>query len=342
MTTFPSTDSWNEIVARFRSLGGVFDNAIVKSENGYRGVYSIDPGRDSRISVPASLLVNADDIRIENGELDLAPDAVITDEAREFFRDYHRATSWSGARSSIESVFDDFQNLPAACKAMLTKDFGLGKWFAPLTDETVLDYFLGARRIRFGERSVLMPVLELTNHDCRGPSISIDSSAISVGGRFKSEIMWRYRFADAYQMFRAYRFASVERFAYSLPFEVFDKRLGLQIRVGWDLNKNGRGPKANVIEPMVTRTDKAVDVTFLLLADRVNPLMPVKAFRDSLGKVLGKSGPDFFEKLLFYNRQKFFDLMATIENSNEPAAQLIRKVCRLQLEALSMVSFQQG
>jgi len=332
-------DGWNDIVARFRSLGGVYDNVVVRSENGYRGMYALDPGRDAGISVPAPLLFDADDIRLDNGELTLAPDAAVSAEARAFFEDYHRVTSWSGGKASIERVFDEFQQLPSACKAMLTKDFRLGKWFTPLTDEVALGYFVDERKIHYRGRYVLMPVLELTNHDWRGPSVWMSDSGISLGGRYKSEIKWRYRIADAHQMFRVYHFASAECFAYSLPFEVFNKRVGLQIRVGGDLNKN-RTSKGGAVEPVLTRTDKNVEVSFLLLGDRMNPLAPVKTFRESLGKELGKSAFEFFEGLLFHNRRKFFGLMATVENSNEPAAQLVRKVCRFQLETLSTVSFQ--
>jgi hypothetical protein len=331
-------DGWDEIISRFRSLGGVFDNAEVRSTGEYRGVFSIDPTRDVRITVPPALLVDSDDVTVENGELRLSPAAAVSSDVRAFFEAYNRVTSWAGARSDIANFLTEAQRLPEACKAILIKEFNFNSWFEPVTDELVLSHFTGARRIRFRDRRVLMPILELTNHDWRGPTVSFSDDGITLSARFKGELMWSYRAADAIIMLRNYRFASPERLAFSLPFEVFDKRLGRQIRVGWQVDK------FKVInslrEPIVTEGDKLIEVTFLVLGDRVNALRPRKSFQESLGKHLGKGALEFFEGLLFYNRQKFFEVLATLEDSNEPAARLVRKACRYQLEALNMVSFQ--
>jgi hypothetical protein len=222
---------------------------------------------------------------------------------------------------------------------MLATEFDLGQWFEPITHEMVMRYFVKARLFRNEGGQALAPMLELTNHDPRGPKLEAGGEGLTLRGRFPRQVAWRYRTADTYQMFRTYRFASEERLAFSLPFDVTDKRLGLDIHVSVDVDKR-QSATVPVPEPVVTRKDRRIDLSFIVLADRANARVPLASFKAALGAYLGKGTLEFFEGLLFYNRQKFFALMATVETATGPAAETIRRVCRLQLEALSMVSFQ--
>ena len=333
-------DNWDALIARFRVLGGVFDNICLRHGDGPRGLFPINPKRECRLHVPHTLLVPADDLQVEDGQLTLTPGSPVSDEARSFFETYHSITSWAdGGKTSVEAFFVELHRLPAACKALMSKDLALEHWFEPISDQTLMRHFVNARRVTTGGRVCLAPVLELSNHDPKGPKIASNATAVTLSGSFKREVAWRYRTADSFQMFRAYRFPSVERFGFSLPFEVFDKRLGLKIRVAANTAKREAKPSP-VPLPIVTRTADMIDVSFLLLGDRADARTPLMAFKQALGPHLGSGTLEFFEGLLFYNRQKFFELIASVEAFNEPMAQIIRKVCRFQLETLSMNSFQ--
>lgn len=335
-----SIESWDNLVAWFRSLGGVLENITIRSENGYRSLVSIDRQRDSRIHVPNFMLIDADDVRVENGQLKLAPETRASAEARAFFEAYHRFTSWSdGGRSSVEEFFTGLQALPTQAKTLLSTGLDLGHWFEPISDAFLMRHFLDARRFTYEGRQVLAPLMEFTNHDGNGTRLSAGTDGLTLNGRFAGEIAWRYRTADTFQIFRMYRFPSIERFAFSLPFDVSDKRLGLKIHVGIDTNARQSTP-APIPLPVMTRTSGKIDLSFIVLADRNDPRLPFKYFKETLGQHLGRGALEFFEGLLFYNRQRFFELMSTVEGSDGPAAQAIRKVCRLQLESLNMVSLQ--
>lgn len=333
-------DDWQAMIAEFEALGGVFENITCRMDGGNRGLFPTDPTKHCRLHVPASLLIPEADVRLVDGNLTVATDSAAAPEARAFFENYHRVTSWSdGGRAAVEKTLLDLQQLPSACKRLLDEGFGLGRLFRPVTPEIVLQHFLRARRIALDGETYLAPLLELSNHDPLGPKIDSGANGISLSGVFAQQVAWRYRTADSFQMFRSYQFASVERFTFSLPFDVLDKRLKKNIRISIDTSTRERR-EAPVPIPVVTPSDAAVDLSFVVLGDRADPRNGQRSFTHDLLPQLGVNGLEFFEGLLFYNRQRFLQLLATVEEDTSPAAPLIRKVCRLQLEGLNAVSFQ--
>lgn len=334
-----SSREWQGLVARFRSLGGTLENLTARTMDGRRGLFAEDPRQPVALRVPRSLLVPADDVRLADGRLVVASGSAVSPETRAFFEDYHAITSWSdGGRSSTRAFFSGLLDLPPASIAMLKGELGLSAWFEPLTEEVLLQHFLRARRIATSGGTFVAPMLELMNHDPRGPRLVSDPAGLALSGVFPGEVAWRYRTADSFQIFRSYQFPSPERLTFSLPFEVFDKRLGLTIRIAIDTATRDE-KRSDIPWPVVSRKDGLLDVSFLLLGDRADPRNGRRAFHELLGATLTSNAEEFFEGLLFYNRQKFLQLLETVEASTAPAAQVIRTVCRLQLEGLSMVSY---
>ena len=331
---------WQGLLARFRALGGVFDNLVVGEQDGQRGLFPVDPTQQCCLHVPRALLVPAGDVRVAGGKLKVAANSAIAGQAREFFEAYHEVTSWSnGGRASVEKSLLELQRLPSPARRMLSEDFGLAGWFAPVTDQAVLLSFIRARRMALDGETYLAPLLELSNHDPQGPKITSDDTGLTLGGTFGRQFAWQYRTADTFQMFSAYQFASSERFAFSLPFDVFDKRLEKNIRIANDTaTRELRDGPAPV--PVVKQSERAIDVTFLLLGDKVDPRNGRRTFMRDVCPQLGVNEMEFFEGLLFYNRQRLLQLLAILEDDASPAAPLVRKVCRLQLEGLNMVSYQ--
>jgi hypothetical protein len=332
--------SWGELTARFRALGGTFDNVEIRTEDGQRGVFAIDPSRECRVCVPPSLLVPTGAVQVVNGDLRVAPDAGVDASGAAFFEDYHRFTSWSdGGRDSVEQSFRELQQLPPACRELLAHTFGMEAWLEPVTDEIVLRQFVRARHIAYQGTSVLAPMLELANHDPAARGMNPKGLGLAIEGMFAHEVTWRYRLADAFQMLRSYMFASPERYAFSLPFDAFNKTAGRAIHVGVDNNTRQHRP-APVPIPVVKRAPNATEITFIVLGDHADPRNGYRCFKSEVAPALGVRDLEFFEGLVFYNRQKFAQLLASVEADNSPAAPLIRRVSRLQLEGLSAVSFQ--
>jgi len=332
-------ENWDQLIERFRALGGVFDNVEMRSEHGRRGLFSIDPSRESRVFVPRSLVVRADDVRMGDGTLEIAPEANVDPQLAAFFADYHRLTSWSdGGRESVERNFRDLRLLPAKCKELLRGSFGLEAWLQPKTDEVVLERFVRNRQIVYRGDHVLMPMLELINHDASKPGISADENGLQVAGTFPHELLWRYSISDAFHMFRSYLFVSAERPTFSIAFDMVNERAGSAIVIGMDTN--APVARERPLTPKVTHVDKATVLSFLLLGHRDDPGRGFRIFKNYLAPLLGVNARRFFERVVVYNRQKFIELQASVEGDNSPAAPLIREVCRLQLEGLSSIRYE--
>jgi hypothetical protein len=333
-------EGWARIVSAFRALGGVLENLTLRADNGVRGLYPETPGMPCQIVVPRSLLVPADAIELVDGQMRIASGASLSNASRSFFEDYNSVTSWSGGgREGVVAFLSQMQSLPTLCRDTLINRFGLGDWFKSFSDVDILQHFLRSRRIYIDGNHYIMPIMELLNHDTAGGKIDINEECIAYGGQFAGAPSIRYRVGDTFQIFKAYNFVSVERYTFSLPFEVFDKRLGRLIRVAADTSRREHG-KLDTPIPLLRRTPDAYELSFALLGDRTDPRNGPRSFWQHVGQQLDVSKMQFFEGLLHYNRQAFLDLLQTVEDDSSPAASTIRKLCRLQIEGLNMVSFQ--
>jgi hypothetical protein len=331
---------WARIVLEFRALGGVLENLTLRADDGIRGLYPEDPAMPCRIVVPRALLVPADAIELVDGQMRIASGTRLDSASQSFFEDYNSVTSWSGGgREDIVRFLSEMQSLPQLCRESLIKTFGLASWFTHFTDIDILEQFLRSRRISIDGIQYIMPIMELLNHDGGGNKIDIDQESISFGGQFAGPPTIRYRVGDTFQIFKAYNFVSLERYTFSLPFEVFDKRLGRLIRVAADTSSRNR-VNPDVPTPVLRRTPEADELSFALLGDRADPRNGPRSFWQHIAPQLNVSKTQFFEGLLHYNRQAFLNLLQTVECDCSPAASTIRKLCRLQIEGLNMVSFQ--
>lgn len=331
---------WDLIKRRFKAAGGILENVVLQSSEFGRGLFAVDPNQESRLVLPKNLLIPVDDITLRDGALSLKETSLVDSAARDFFEEYNSITSWGGGgKEQIRSFSVQMQMLPTASKDLLSKTFGFSEWFEPITDEFLLDRFMRSRRIGIDGKQYLMPMLELCNHNASGGPISITEGDVIISGKFTGEITWKYRTADTLQIFRGYGFASLERFSFSIPFEVTDQRTDRIIRIG--SNTSARvSNEANRLIPEVTVEEATADVSFFQLGDRLDPRNGPRMFLSEIAPKLEIKTIEFFEGLLHYNRQALLDFLATVESDASPLIADLRKVVRLQLESLNMVSFQ--
>jgi hypothetical protein len=333
-------EDWERTVQLFQAAGGILENVALRAKDGERGLFAANADYESRIYLPRNLLIPTEDVIVHNGMISLKEETKVDPIARAFFEEYNQTTSWGGGgKEQIHSFFLHLQSLPKPCIDLLSKTFGMATSFSPLTEEFILSQFLRSRRIGIDGIQYLMPILELCNHNGSGGSVSISKEAVSISGKFENEITWKYRMSDTFQMFRSYSYVSTERFAFSLPFEVTDKRLNKLIRVGSNTSNRNR-KETNFLVPEISVAERTAEISFVQLGDRLDPRNGPRIFLSHIAPKLEVNAVEFFEGLLHYNRQSFLDLLETAESEDSYICREIRKVARLQLEGLNMVSFQ--
>lgn len=332
------TTAWTKLVADFRSLGGVIEGVIPDERNGMRGLFVDGPGKKHVVvRVPRHLLIPVSDICIKGETLSVREGSKVRPDVKAFFENYHSKTSWQGGRDGTRQFLQQMQELPAPARRVLKDDIGTDTWFNPVTDNLVLEHFLRARAIVIDSKLVVAPMLEIANHANVTSNTKLTKDYIAIDGEYDGEVLWQYAKLDSFQMFAVFNFPTVTRHAYSVPFTISNQAAGLQIKVD---NKPAAAaaPINGVPMPLVRQTGSLIEMGFLLLGDRDNVHAPVLSFRNAIAAKLGNSAFEFFEHLQFLNRSVFLKLLASLEDADSDVARDLRKVCRLQLEALSACS----
>lgn len=91
--------------------------------------------------------------------------------------------------------------------------------------------------------------------------------------------------------------------------------------------------------PKITQTDSGADISYLLLGDRADPMIPVNLFRTYVRPALGKGADEFFETLSYINKIKFWQLYNLCSRYNGSMVDKIKLACQFQLEALDYAWF---
>ena len=316
----------------FRSLGGIAENIQLGSGRRGRGLFAIDPNRPVQIRVPSSLLFPIEDMLLVEGKLRMAPHTCMGQRAKAFFEHYQNCLSWSaGGRSEVTGFFELLHSLPERARSCLITDFGLEFLFASCDEQAIARRFLHARKINFHGRPVLMPILELANHSGRFPALELHSNSIVVNRTFPDgEVLVSYNRADSWLWFVQYGFVMEERYAYSLPINV--RLPSALLNIGFDLSGHAQD---GLVFPKVTVTGGRIALSHLLLGDRQMPHAPRRIFIHAVRETGLREPSKLFDRISHHNRKAFLKLMALLEDQDGHAAVVLRRLARIQLEALS-------
>ena len=202
--------SWEEMLEEFRKLGGTADNFVQRQGSRGRGIFPIDNTTPVRLRVPRNLLVPAEDIEFVDDQLRIRNSAAVGAAEREFVEKYENTFSWGGGgRSECAAFLEGMKNLHVGMSAPpFVKSFLDAAKTS--VDESVGRRFLHSRCITFEDKSVLMPVMELVNHDPLANGYDVEDD-ISIEGGFSDEVLVRYSIRDPFGMFLSYGFASPEK-----------------------------------------------------------------------------------------------------------------------------------
>jgi hypothetical protein len=326
-------EAFSGILQAFRSLGGVADNVRYGHGARGRGLFAIDKALPIRVEVPRSLLFPTASLTLVGGGLTLAAGSAIGQSQRDFFTTYQSGLSWAGGgRAEVVGFLELLQALPERARSCLADDLGVGHLLAPHDEAAILERFVRARHFDFHGQAVLLPILELCNHSRAGAEFDVGPDHVGVKGRFgDGEVLLRYSVADSWQRFIQYGFVSEERPAYSLPMEIRLPRGRLVI--GHDATVGQ--PRNGYVVPRMTVEPLRITLSHLLLGDRDVPHGPRSIFIAAMRQAAVDQPGIVFDKIAHINRSAFLRLLAAVEDEDGAAAAAIRRLARLQLEALS-------
>ena len=327
--------NWGELFDAFRQLGGIADNITIKADGHKRGIFVEDPTKPYHLHVPEEAMISVEDVEVFENNLRLKPEATVTPRARAFFDSYQLFTSWNGGgRQQVESFLNGMHSLPDPILAELRANFHVSELLEKPDIAKIRERFLGTRWTLYKGKSVLCPVFELVNHGPTETHYHTTKTGVSLSGLSKGEVMSQYSIEDSWMRFRSHGFATAERWAFSDPFKVAARNGSLEIIVKKHPHESVSG-QDGIIAPLVTRNKNIVEISFLILGDRMDPSLPVRLFRDTVQKHLETDSQEFFEMLTYVNRLKFIKLLRTCEGFDSPIISVIKRASLLQLEALT-------
>lgn len=324
--------TWNDMLDRFRELGGKADNIeIRKGIYGY-GVFPIDPAQQITMHIPPNLLIPCEHVSEQGDDLVVSPDSGVSKEAREFFTHYERNFAWGvDARQDVEKFHKQFVELPDVIVKALAQ-IGI-EITHPLGDEWhPLELFKMTRSITRNGKSYFMPVIDLLNHSREGPGFDT-LDGVRITGSFLSEVFVHYGPADSIGRFFCQEFICDEPVAFSLSMSIPINGTGKTLRTQRKLFKKQSG--MNSALPVRDDCGEVIILSHLMLGNERIPRMPRTLFRKLFPELSSEESDELFQRVLNTNILLLVDLLETLDAYDNELADQLRIVARLQLRGLA-------
>ena len=327
--------NWEKTLDKFRKFGGIADNVIL-SEGVYgRGLFPKDPKLPVRIVVPDQLLIPIEWLKLDDSNEPILSDECDWDlDKKNFYLNYLRDYAFTKElRREITTQQSEFYALPESVKSML-KGFGFREAFFQKPDAlSCLEAFKRSRRILTGDRQVLMPIIELINHDEKSDKTFSLNHGISVSGQFKGEILLHYGMeGDAISMYETYGFSTIKHYAFSGALSV---NLGSKIiRIARYINLYDKINKTNIPKVMVQGNE--INLSCLVVGSMNDKTSPKKIFlklMTNIGMPV-RVADELFDGIVNMNRQFFTSLLTQLEPLEGSVVTGLRTMAQNQLIAL--------
>lgn len=329
---------FEEVLGEFRGLGGTAENVRCGVGRYGYGLFPIDPGRETVLWAPESLLVPTEDLEVRDSSLLIRAGSTVGSDERRFFETLHRHLGWStGTFHELWTAQQQWSKLPDGLIAFIK---GMGAIvdadvrFAEPSIAVCLHQFVRSRNVSYRGKARIMPVIDLVNHSNGAPPyVMADGPGVGVRGTFPGEILVRYNVADAWGTVLAYGFADASPYAYSLSLMVDlfgTQRLSI-------LRNLGSGEVRDGIHFPEKRIDgNTVELSHLMLGNARQPDLPRAVFRKLMRDYLTeRQTDDVFESLVRFNHSKFIEALRTFRKHDAPLAGVLTEAAIEQLDALS-------
>lgn len=329
--------SWEETLQRFRALGGVLENVTLGEGAFGRGLFPQDANLPIKMSIPNTLLCPVDWLQIdEQGQLMLSGDCDWDDETKSFFLDYQLDYGIGGSlQQALMQRQNEFFELPETLKTMLIS-FGMNKSiFQKPTLQACLDRYKQSRRIIVKDKMMLMPIIELVNHDENSKKSFIKEPNIGISGKFKNEILINYGLAgDASLVFENYGFSAPKPYTFSGTLAINVGASMINIARFVTLHKTVE--KTNI--PRVKIEGNVIHLSCLVLGSVNDKSSPKKIFT-KLMHTVGMSAniaSNVFDGIVEQNKSFFLHLLEELKPLDGAVVEGLRTMAKHQLIPLGV------
>ncbi len=326
---------FEEILEKFRALGGVADNVELRIGQHGRGIFPIKSNLPIKIITPTHLLISPSWLKLDReNHIRINPKLVLDPDFVDFYETYQKHFGWSnGGLESLASYHSDLGKLSKNLKQYLLL-FGWTKsdFDHKSTKNHLNDYFI-SRQIRIENESWLMPIVELSNHSSEGQQYLADKG-ISVAGTFKTEVLTCYHGSfDALHFYRNYHFPAASTTVLSCDVKIDIPKVGTINISRFDAVID---IKDGVITPKITKKSSEIRISFLELVNNKNTLSPRELFAERMqpfGLDVTNSNA-IFDGLIEHNRKALTNLINECMVSDNKIAQDIKLIATSQLNLL--------
>lgn len=333
-------NNWETTVKHFRSLGGVADNVVLGEGIFGRGLFSQDPNRPINMSIPNHMLCPTEWLAFDSdGMLKLAAECNWDNNLKSFYLDYQREYGIGGSlMHEMMQTQTEFYNLPDSLKAMLA-GFGMSKnLFDKPNQQSCLERYKCSRRVFFNDNLVLMPLIELVNHDERSNKSFGKAPCLGISGKFTNEILVNYGMVgDAVLMFEGYGFSVPKPYTFSGSLGINLGPKSIKIARYVSLYKT----IASTNVPMLKVEGDTIHLSCLVLGSVNDKSSPKKVFTKLMHTVgmPANIASSVFDGIVDQNKNFFLHLLEELKPLDGGVVEGLRNMARYQLIPLGVKVF---
>lgn len=327
-----NTTEWTDLLEQFKRFGGQAENIAQQNGPYGLGLFPIDSNEEVNLLVPKNLLVPADNIELEDGEVVIRDHNSFPKGYGEWFRRYQALFSWGAeGEASVTDFENGLQNLPVNVKSEMIK-LGLYQPDQRMPcgnrRESILRRFLNCRCLVRKGQLLVMPILELVNHSPLAANWETHSDGnIGVSGRRGGEILVKYSNSDSMQRLMAYGFNCREPMAFSLHISVQHRGQSIKIQ--------GGGGRRWFQSPMVKYKGDTLVIQQPLLGFSQGPKLAKSLFLMAFQDFSNVDATELFEQIHQANTLALVDLLRLLDKQTGETASQLRCGCLDQLLILS-------
>lgn len=307
---------FTQILDSFRSLGGIADNIELQNSSFGRGLIPIKRNLPINIYAPSNLLPDFESVALDkNQQIRLDLNLHLNSRFVSFYENYQKYFGWGyGGLKGEQNHQGRLDKLPRSIKDILLVLGWTQSDFGKKTVNQYLNSYLVSRKIRIGEASKLMPIIELLNHSNHGTNFLIDQG-IKITGVFKDEILVNYHNSlDPFHFLKNYRFSSPATTILSCDVEIkVSDTLSIKISRFDQLSET----KKNIKMPKVEQQGNLIKISYLEISNKTHPTKPKNCFNELLQPYAIKSEVinSLFSGLVSHNYQILTALIKECELS---------------------------
>ncbi len=311
-------DKWDFLLFNFRKLGGNIDNIQQKEGKRGRGLFSIDPRKESQLFIPSFLMIETNNIICVKKKLFLKKNNSYKREVINFIEFYLNDFSFDNyTKNKLINFEKDLNSFNSITKLLFKKYlfFDIQKRLASKLDNILFESYKKTRAFKFYNKRVICPILELCNHQSSSSPYLINKSGISISNYSKlhNELTINYGNQGSLKRFIQFQFFNKEEIVFSLPFSIeIEDSKNIFICKGKDINTTDLISIKNNHQKLI--------IDGLPIAYINNKKLAFEYFQKVFGsiEIINFSKINLFKKIIKYNifiRQKIKEEIISTNNS---------------------------